>query len=412
MCEPNDMRPTEIAPNVWRVLDPTHQRWYYYDRATGETSWRPPPGVNDVPCPSPLADYRGGGRRREEEGGGRQHGRKAGDVGGGGCRGWGRMAGEDGSGRSQGPAGPFAQDLRAALQKAEAAQKNLECEISQAQSKVDELGKALPALRSQAQSAVQRECRLRACLRRLCFRCKRYPVLLALEPEPNVEEPDTAASVCKICGADLTVSDHMQQQSLRQLIETGFPPDQSGAFTQSQGAIRALLGAEPPPRLTPSPRTSQGQQRKQDAQQHWNNMRRDFQQQQQRVQSRQHVLQPEAQALDKMLLLAKDERDLVEQACTHAQDSFDQWSHHLQDLQHVLQQLKDVTRNAEAQALQTRLAQLGVAPGEPDSMCPVCMATKKEVAFGCGHQACATCAEQLQHCHSCRKRIDQKIKLF
>ena len=46
-----DTQPKEIAPNVWRVLDPTHGRFYYYNRSTGETSWTPPPGVVDPPAP-------------------------------------------------------------------------------------------------------------------------------------------------------------------------------------------------------------------------------------------------------------------------------------------------------------------------------------------------------------------------
>lgn len=46
-----EMQPKEVAPNVWRVLDPNHGRFYYYNRTTGETSWTPPSGVNDPPSP-------------------------------------------------------------------------------------------------------------------------------------------------------------------------------------------------------------------------------------------------------------------------------------------------------------------------------------------------------------------------
>jgi len=46
---------------VWRVLDPTHGRFYYYNRATGETSWSPPPGVSDSPAPASQSPARGNG---------------------------------------------------------------------------------------------------------------------------------------------------------------------------------------------------------------------------------------------------------------------------------------------------------------------------------------------------------------
>ena len=46
-------QPKEVAPMVWRVLDPASGRIYYYNRATGETSWTPPPGVTEPPAASP-----------------------------------------------------------------------------------------------------------------------------------------------------------------------------------------------------------------------------------------------------------------------------------------------------------------------------------------------------------------------
>ena len=46
-----DTQPQEVAPNIWRVLDPGHGRYYYYNRTTGETSWYPPPGVPDAAPP-------------------------------------------------------------------------------------------------------------------------------------------------------------------------------------------------------------------------------------------------------------------------------------------------------------------------------------------------------------------------
>ncbi|KAK8761284.1 hypothetical protein V5799_027446 [Amblyomma americanum] len=44
--------------------------------------------------------------------------------------------------------------------------------------------------------------------------------------------------------------------------------------------------------------------------------------------------------------------------------------------------------------------------------CVICMDRLHNVAFTCGHRACADCAENLEVCHICRKKIAMKITLY
>ncbi|XWS30423.1 hypothetical protein CRYUN_Cryun24cG0116500 [Craigia yunnanensis] len=57
------------------------------------------------------------------------------------------------------------------------------------------------------------------------------------------------------------------------------------------------------------------------------------------------------------------------------------------------------------------------APPAPSStydsqLCPICLSSSKDMAFGCGHQTCEECAEDLQTCPICRSPIQTKIKLY
>ncbi|XP_057948871.1 E3 ubiquitin-protein ligase RGLG2-like isoform X2 [Malania oleifera] len=45
-------------------------------------------------------------------------------------------------------------------------------------------------------------------------------------------------------------------------------------------------------------------------------------------------------------------------------------------------------------------------------VCPVCLSNPKDMAFGCGHQACCDCGEYLQSCPICRSSIKTRIKLY
>lgn len=49
---------------------------------------------------------------------------------------------------------------------------------------------------------------------------------------------------------------------------------------------------------------------------------------------------------------------------------------------------------------------------EESHYCSICMERTRDVAFLCGHGACARCAETLRTCHMCRKTILKKINLY
>ncbi|XP_042502420.1 E3 ubiquitin-protein ligase RGLG2-like [Macadamia integrifolia] len=58
----------------------------------------------------------------------------------------------------------------------------------------------------------------------------------------------------------------------------------------------------------------------------------------------------------------------------------------------------------------------GTAPPESaafdDQLCPICLNNPKDMAFGCGHQTCCACGEDLQFCPICRSSIQTRIKLY
>lgn len=61
--------------------------------------------------------------------------------------------------------------------------------------------------------------------------------------------------------------------------------------------------------------------------------------------------------------------------------------------------------------------QVGAAPSAPSStyenqLCPICLSNEKDMAFGCGHQTCCECGQDLQTCPICRSPINTRIKLY
>ncbi|KHG28565.1 E3 ubiquitin-protein ligase RGLG2 [Gossypium arboreum] len=45
-------------------------------------------------------------------------------------------------------------------------------------------------------------------------------------------------------------------------------------------------------------------------------------------------------------------------------------------------------------------------------LCPICICNAKDMAFGCGHQTCCECGQDLQLCPICRGTIDTRIRLY
>ncbi|KAL2647933.1 hypothetical protein AAZV13_05G145900 [Glycine max] len=45
-------------------------------------------------------------------------------------------------------------------------------------------------------------------------------------------------------------------------------------------------------------------------------------------------------------------------------------------------------------------------------VCPICLTNDKDMAFGCGHQTCCDCGENLECCPICRSTITTRIKLY
>ncbi|PSS13623.1 E3 ubiquitin-protein like [Actinidia chinensis var. chinensis] len=45
-------------------------------------------------------------------------------------------------------------------------------------------------------------------------------------------------------------------------------------------------------------------------------------------------------------------------------------------------------------------------------VCPICLTNSKDMAFGCGHQTCCDCGEDLKLCPICRTPIQTRIKLY
>ncbi|GAA0138614.1 calcium-binding protein [Lithospermum erythrorhizon] len=52
------------------------------------------------------------------------------------------------------------------------------------------------------------------------------------------------------------------------------------------------------------------------------------------------------------------------------------------------------------------------ADASDNHLCPICISNAKDMAFGCGHQTCCECGQDLQSCPICRKAIQTRIKLY
>ncbi|KAL2492411.1 E3 ubiquitin-protein ligase RGLG2 [Abeliophyllum distichum] len=52
------------------------------------------------------------------------------------------------------------------------------------------------------------------------------------------------------------------------------------------------------------------------------------------------------------------------------------------------------------------------ADSSDNHLCPICITNTKDMAFGCGHQTCCECGQDLSSCPICRKTIETRIKLY
>ncbi|KDP31007.1 hypothetical protein JCGZ_11383 [Jatropha curcas] len=63
-----------------------------------------------------------------------------------------------------------------------------------------------------------------------------------------------------------------------------------------------------------------------------------------------------------------------------------------------------------------RYGAAGTAPpassASDNHVCPICLTNAKDLAFGCGHQTCCDCGQDLQLCPICRSAINTRIKLY
>ncbi|XP_011014652.1 PREDICTED: E3 ubiquitin-protein ligase RGLG2-like [Populus euphratica] len=55
---------------------------------------------------------------------------------------------------------------------------------------------------------------------------------------------------------------------------------------------------------------------------------------------------------------------------------------------------------------------LPASSASDNHLCPICLADPKDMAFGCGHQTCCDCGQDLQSCPICRSTIHTRIKLY
>lgn len=70
------------------------------------------------------------------------------------------------------------------------------------------------------------------------------------------------------------------------------------------------------------------------------------------------------------------------------------------------------SRARQASLERLRYLETKVQEMEESQGCSICMERRRNVAFLCGHGACAVCAQTLRTCHMCRKAIAKKIYLY
>ncbi|KAK9926769.1 hypothetical protein M0R45_023982 [Rubus argutus] len=69
-------------------------------------------------------------------------------------------------------------------------------------------------------------------------------------------------------------------------------------------------------------------------------------------------------------------------------------------------------QNVSNRTAPTAPAASASASASDNHVCPICLTDPKNMAFGCGHQTCCDCGQDLQLCPICRSTIETRIKLY
>jgi hypothetical protein len=80
-----------------------------------------------------------------------------------------------------------------------------------------------------------------------------------------------------------------------------------------------------------------------------------------------------------------------------------------------LEQVKQamVAEQSQRQRLMAQAEIRAVLESEREErMCVICLDHQKDTAFGCGHQSCSTCAEEISSCPICRQDITIRVTLY
>lgn len=98
-------------------------------------------------------------------------------------------------------------------------------------------------------------------------------------------------------------------------------------------------------------------------------------------------------------------------------DSLEQWQARLRMAHEaatdaLVEMRVAAARRAESEAAEAVLREKEAAGVPLATDCPICMEKHMDTAMDCGHRACGSCAEQLRVCHTCRKPVTLRLRLF
>lgn len=91
----------------------------------------------------------------------------------------------------------------------------------------------------------------------------------------------------------------------------------------------------------------------------------------------------------------------AEERLEEIQRTIREWTSYCQSHRTKLDQIKGELVDVEERMSKASLPQ-----------CIICEDRPKEIVFQCGHQCCDSCSRMLDKCHTCRRTISQRIKLF